>query len=299
MASIDFEPLPGAPFHVSVRPVLEEPRMVRVSLSPGLSFRDEDMVKDGEDAFGLMFTLGKNVEITHCGRELRLGRGDATILHVCKTGTVGSREEFGFLSTLIPASELEARGARLDHAVMQRLSRQAEGMQLLRGYIRSLERAELTASAHGRTIVRRHIFDLAVLAATAHRAIGESSASAVVAARLTAALDHISSCFQDPELSLGTVAGSLRISPRYLQRLLEQSGTSFAARVSELRLQKAFALLTSEADGVSRISDVALNVGFSEISHFNRLFRARFGDTPSGVRRSPTKLANNAGPTAG
>jgi AraC-like DNA-binding protein len=27
-----------------------------------------------------------------------------------------------------------------------------------------------------------------------------------------------------------------------------------------------------------------LQAGFSDISHFNRLFRSRFGDTPKGVR---------------
>jgi transcriptional regulator GlxA family with amidase domain len=31
-------------------------------------------------------------------------------------------------------------------------------------------------------------------------------------------------------------------------------------------------------------SRVALAAGFSDISQFNRLFRARFGDTPSAVR---------------
>jgi len=41
-------------------------------------------------------------------------------------------------------------------------------------------------------------------------------------------------------------------------------------------------LLTEEPP--RRISDVALQVGFSDISHFNRLFRSRFGDTPRGVR---------------
>jgi AraC-like DNA-binding protein len=54
--------------------------------------------------------------------------------------------------------------------------------------------------------------------------------------------------------------------------------------VNELRLQRAFALLTEARDGERRISDVALKVGFSDISHFNRLFRSRFGDTPRGVR---------------
>ncbi|MBP0112132.1 protein of unknown function [Bradyrhizobium vignae] len=33
------------------------------------------------------------------------------------------------------------------------------------------------------------------------------------------------------------------------------------------------------------MSDIALVAGFSDVSYFNRLFRARFGDTPREVRR--------------
>jgi AraC-like DNA-binding protein len=80
------------------------------------------------------------------------------------------------------------------------------------------------------------------------------------------------------------VAQSLGISPRYLQRLLETSGTSFTAHVTELRLKHAFMLLTAPDLSDVCICDVALQTGFSDISHFNRLFRSRFGDTPTGVR---------------
>jgi AraC-like DNA-binding protein len=76
------------------------------------------------------------------------------------------------------------------------------------------------------------------------------------------------------------------ISPRYLQRLMASSGTSFTEHVNELRLQRAFELLTEPHDSAQRISDIALEVGFSDVSHFNRLFRARFGDSPRCVRRS-------------
>jgi AraC-like DNA-binding protein len=51
----------------------------------------------------------------------------------------------------------------------------------------------------------------------------------------------------------------------------------------ELRLQRAFELLSQACDNKIRISEVALRVGFSDISHFNRQFRSHFGDTPSGV----------------
>jgi len=108
--------------------------------------------------------------------------------------------------------------------------------------------------------------------------------SAVAAARLNAALDYIAKSYDEPGLTIAAVASSQGISSRYLQRLIETSGVSFAARVNELRLQKTFTLLAETRDSARRISDIALQAGFSDVSHFNRLFRSRFGDTPSGVR---------------
>jgi transcriptional regulator GlxA family with amidase domain len=54
--------------------------------------------------------------------------------------------------------------------------------------------------------------------------------------------------------------------------------------VTERRLQRAYAMLTDRRFAHLRIIDIALAVGFGDISHFNRMFRRRFGDSPSGVR---------------
>jgi AraC-like DNA-binding protein len=185
---------------------------------------------------------------------------------------------------LISPAEWEARGARPEDGLMQRLCGKSDAMQLLRCYIRCLERKGLTAFGNDPRIVRRHFIDLMVLAAAPHRSVGESNLSAVAAAHLHAIFDHIASHFSDPELNLSKVAQTMRISTRYLQRLLKTSGTSFTAHVTELRLKHAFKLLTAEDLIDFRICDIAFQAGFSDISHFNRLFRSRFGDTPKGVR---------------
>jgi len=43
-----------------------------------------------------------------------------------------------------------------------------------------------------------------------------------------------------------------------------------------LRLQKAFELLTEASNDPHQISDVALQVGFSDISHFNQFVSLAF-----------------------
>ena len=130
-----------------------------------------------------------------------------------------------------------------------------------------------------------HIKDLAVLAVGPNHDAREQAVSAVAAARLGAARAHIAGCFHEPELTVASVSRRLGISMRYLQRLFEMSGTSFTAYVNELRLKRALTLLTETPERRRRISDIALEAGFSDLSHFNRMFRFRFGDTPSGVRR--------------
>jgi AraC-like DNA-binding protein len=85
------------------------------------------------------------------------------------------------------------------------------------------------------------------------------------------------------------VAQNMRISTRYLQRLLKKAGTSFTAHITELRLKHALALLTARGKSNVRVCDIALQAGFSDISHFNRLFRSRFGETPRGVRAQSPK----------
>jgi AraC-like DNA-binding protein len=279
---LDFKPLSDVPFAASVNPIFEEPRIVRTVLSPGIVFRDADLVKDGNDSFALLIGRSKNIFITHQDRDLRLGRGDATLLHNCAIGTVGSAEELDFVPVMIPYADLAARAACFENAIARKLPRQSEALQLLRAYVSALEKGHF--GREGWQIIRQHIIDLSALAITQHGALGESSLSAVVGARRRAILDHIALHFSNPDLSPTKVARDLCISPRYLQRLLEASETSFTEHVNELRLKRAFTLLSTQSEDQARISDIALRAGFSDISHFNRLFRARFGDTPSGVR---------------
>jgi AraC-like DNA-binding protein len=161
--------------------------------------------------------------------------------------------------------------------------RRTEALRLLVTYIKSLNGKQLLATPGLSEAVVNHIYDLAALALDPELAAA-SCLSAIAAARLAAAIEMIARRFADPALSTDMVAKQQNISARYLQRLIETTGKPFAERVNELRLQRAFDLLTAPGSGKQRIAHIALEAGFSDVSYFNRLFRARFGDTPTGVR---------------
>jgi len=87
-------------------------------------------------------------------------------------------------------------------------------------------------------------------------------------------------------LDVATVAAEHGITPRYLHELFEGSGESFARYVLRQRLESAYRRLMNERFGHLSISAIAQDVGFHDLSHFNRSFRRRFARTPSDARPS-------------
>src|SRR5258706_2885518 len=111
--NIDFKPLSDAPFCASVVLIFEDLRIVRATMNPGVTFRDEELVRDGDDSFGLMISQSTSLEIEHQRRNLRLSRGDATVMQVCETGSVGSRQHFGYIGNGLCAGFLSRLGTWL------------------------------------------------------------------------------------------------------------------------------------------------------------------------------------------
>jgi AraC-like DNA-binding protein len=75
-----------------------------------------------------------------------------------------------------------------------------------------------------------------------------------------------------------------RISVRYIQRLFEYEGTTFSQFVRDQRLVQVHRMLADPRHVHRPISTIAYDVGFGDLSTFNREFRRRFGATPSDVR---------------
>jgi AraC-like DNA-binding protein len=89
----------------------------------------------------------------------------------------------------------------------------------------------------------------------------------------------------DLAISLWLMAAALLLilSPQDPSRRgQERVGRRFArADVAICRLDGAAAMLRDPGSVHRKIGEIASGAGFSDISHFNRSFRRRFGDTPA------------------
>jgi AraC-like DNA-binding protein len=108
--------------------------------------------------------------------------------------------------------------------------------------------------------------------------------SAAGTSHLLAAKEHIHARLQDPGLCGDQVARAVGVTVRHLNRAFATEGTTVAQYVQGRRLDCARVDLTATSMAGSRIADVAARWGFASQAHFTRLFRARFGCTPSEIR---------------
>jgi len=94
---------------------------------------------------------------------------------------------------------------------------------------------------------------------------------------------------QDGAICLAMVAKAVNTSTFYFCKLFKRAtGLTFTDYLARIRIEKAKTLLL---DRNRRVSEVAYDVGFQSLTHFNRVFKKIVGQSPTSYRLSVSKLA--------
>jgi AraC-like DNA-binding protein/ligand-binding sensor protein len=89
---------------------------------------------------------------------------------------------------------------------------------------------------------------------------------------------------QDGAICLATVAKAVNTSTFYFCKLFKRTtGLTFTDYLARVRIEKAKTLLL---DRNRRVSEVAYDVGFQSLTHFNRVFRKIAGQSPTSYRKA-------------
>lgn len=246
--------------------------------------KPQNLCADTHDSYSLIITEAAGFGGTYRDRELEVEVGGAFLDGAERLDLCGA-DFCKWVNISVPKELLHASFPRIVDKHGLSIAANNESLVLLRRYLRFLEEGGAPALPSLRDHVSTTLIDLIGMIAGAKGEDAEfAGMRGVRAARLQAILGCIQKHYSNHAFTAQVVASQLNLTPRYVHYILSETGRGFTDRVLELRLQHAKSMLGSPRFLMLRISDIALQSGFSDISYFNRCFRRRYGCSPGTAR---------------
>ena len=105
-----------------------------------------------------------------------------------------------------------------------------------------------------------------------------------MSARQALVTEFIEARLHDPNLTPGVISSALKISPRYLRKLMAQYGETASSYILRRRLEESSKQLKTLLCRTRTVTDIAFSLGFNSTAHFARVFKEKFGVTPTDYR---------------
>jgi AraC-like DNA-binding protein len=257
----------------------------------GLIYRRPSSLVQSDD---LVFSFGaaKGSHAQQRGREAAAEDGDALLMLSAEWSLVSRATEGSFDAIRLPRSIIMPVVQNVEDLYCRRIPGNIPSLRLLTRYLSILSDDDAPAEPELQHATANHIVDLIALTLGATRdAAHMAETRGVRAARLASIKSDIMCNLTDESLSVGAVAVRHSVTPRQVQRLFEEAGSTFREYVLEQRLARAYRLLGDVRLAGRTLTAIAFDAGFGDLSYFNRAFRRRFGATPSDIR-ARAKRAN-------
>ena len=232
----------------------------------------------GPGSIRLRLTTGGTVEGTVDGRTIHLETGDVTFEHSGIHADYDCRN-YSSVSVSLPASLVGYdRSRHIAWAKAPQTSTTAKMLaNILRGYFDLLPEASVEEAGCAATMWTPIVASsLDLIARFGQRADDDH------ARKLTAIKEYIEDNLGQPDLDVTAIVKAFPVSRAVAYRLFKHEG-GIARYIQDRRLSRAAKLLAYSTQGET-VSEVAAKVGFANPSHFTRVFKTRFGLSPTAVR---------------
>jgi AraC-like DNA-binding protein len=246
----------------------------------------------GIDDLAFQFGIcGESLVRLH-SREAEIHTGGAFVVPSGNRTVVQVHGDTQFVSMRFPRAAIAGSVINLGETYCRAISSATPALSLLKRYVHMLDDTNdaLTAPALQHAAVT-HIYDLIALTLGATRDAAEiANGRGLRAARLKAMKDDIVRQLKDQSLSVRTIAARHGVTPRYVQKLFEESGETFTEFLVAQRLMRANRLLVDPQLTDRTLTSIAFEVGFSDLSYFNRAFRRCYGGSPADLRANAAAI---------
>jgi AraC-like DNA-binding protein len=260
--------------------------VARITTTVASYVRTPELVSDGRDAIFAVICLEGSMLCTQGDEPVRIRPGEGIVCDSAEPGGLQTETQTHYWALKVARADMAKMVPHIKRFGGLRLNNTGMAVKLLTRYLDGLEGGDAVGDEREARIFGEHLMDLISMAIGVD---GEARQLAerrgIRAVRHAAVLREIERNVSDSRLSAAAVAEKLRVTPRYVHFLLEESGRTFSEHVLMRRLKMVGAQLGDAAKGNLKISAIAREAGFTDMSYFNRCFRNHFGDTPSGYRK--------------
>ena len=293
IVNMDFTPLTDEPqLEVSVR-VLPGVAITRGWNSPHIADSGYDQSRENDDIALVWGTTPGRGRLRQCGREIVGDDGTAALISCGDRVTAETRSAFHHVTVRLQRSRLLTLVPHTEAVLMQPVSDRNPALRLLTAYLNLLESGLDLHTPELAHAAATHICDLVAVALGARGEAGQlADRRGVRAARLAAIKRWIFDHLDSAALNVAAAAAAGNVSPRYVQRLFEDEGTTFSAFVLARRLALAHRRLCDPGLSHLAIGNIAYSSGVGDLSYFTRSFRAAYGETPGDVRQRAMARSN-------
>jgi AraC-like DNA-binding protein len=256
----------------------------RASVSSGVLIqRTPDLLCNDDVVLHIQETGRRTV--SQLGREATADAANGLLSSNADVCTVVLPEPARFVSIGVPRQFMLALAPGLEDALVRPLPSNTGILRLLLTYVDVLEDNDTIKTPELQRAVATHIHDLCALAIGATRDAAEiAKGRGLRVARLRAIKADVVRNLRGGDVSVTALAGRHGVTTRYIQRLFEGDGTTLSKFVLGQRLAQAYRMLADPRLGHRAIGTLAFEVGFGDLSTFNREFRRHYDATPSDVR---------------
>ncbi len=260
--------------------------VARITATVASYVRTPELAGDGRDAVSAVICLQGGMVCTQGEEPVRVGPGEGIICDNNEPGGLQMETETHCWALKVARADIAKMVPHVKRFAGLKLNNTGMAVKLLAGYLDGLHGGDVVGDEREARIFGEHLLDLISMAIGVD---GETRQLAerrgIRAVRHAAVLREIERNIRDSRLSAAIVAEKLGVTPRYVHFLLEESGRTFSEHVLVRRLKIVEAQLSDIEKSNLKISVIARDAGFTDMSYFNRCFRSHFGDTPSGYRR--------------
>lgn len=265
--------------------------LCRIKASPHVAQRSTEGISRADNSMLVFnFVLSGSLIAEQDGRSAHLKIGDGALCDATRPYKLSSHEAFELACIRVPREQCVGRIPHLNRLSACNLSERGEIAPMVFGYVSHLiDRApNLTSRAAGLKISQNFkdllLAMLAELADSLPPPLTEYRSLALMRIK-----EMVERNVHDPDLTPATVAAELKLSARYINQLLEAEGTSLSRYIWSRRLDRCAEQLRDPALRARGVSQIAMDNGFNDLSHFSKAFRLKFGLAPRDYRNGQAR----------